>query len=482
MRDISERRGAEEVLEQDTSYSHLLQHVAESANQAHSLDEALQTVLRLIGEHMEWPIGFATYVGDQSPTESTSSAKWYVADEEKYRPFQMRMEQTDAQGSGSLGGRVLASGAPALMPDLSQEEQTPTINLLGQLGIKAGYGFPILIGQDVLGLLEFYASEAGPLSQRVAKIMEVVSVQLGRVLERTRNEKKLRHHQDELKTLVEERTRELLTAKEAAEDAKHAKCEFLSNMWHELRTPMHGILSFSALGLEKVHTATPEKLGTYFELIKESGQRLLKLINSLLDLSTLESDGLSLSFQRQYLRALVETSVQQSEDVLKEKSLKMNVEGSEEPMVLSCDGARIIQVMKNILSNAMKYSPAETTITIRWFPQSVQDGRGQADSEMCPGVCITIRDEGVGIPQDELESVFDKFVQSSRTKTGAGGIGLGLAICRKIVMAHGGRVWADNPPDGGVIICLVLPLDASGHKQQDEEVAHGQLKHTNIGG
>lgn len=88
----------------------------------------------------------------------------------------------------------------------------------------------------------------------------------------------------------------------------------------------------------------------------------------------------------------------------------------------------------------------------------------------------------MGIPQDELESVFDKFVQSSRTKTGAGGIGLGLAICRKIMMAHGGRVWADNHPDGGAVICLVLPLDASENKQQDEGVGHGQLEHTNIGG
>jgi signal transduction histidine kinase len=108
------------------------------------------------------------------------------------------------------------------------------------------------------------------------------------------------------------------------------------------------------------------------------------------------------------------------------------------------------QVFANLLSNAIKFSPSGSTVTIRLSADSYVDGRDR--------IIITFADQGVGIPPDELEKVFDKFVQSSKTKTGAGGTGLGLPITREILTAHNGQIRASNRPNGGAEFKIEFPL------------------------
>jgi signal transduction histidine kinase len=118
-----------------------------------------------------------------------------------------------------------------------------------------------------------------------------------------------------------------------------------------------------------------------------------------------------------------------------------------------------MQVLRNLLSNAVKFSPDGGRIELSL----------QSDAQ---SVVVGVRDHGVGIPEAELETIFDQFVQSSRTKTGAGGTGLGLAICREIVTAHRGHIWAENRPEGGAALFFTLPLqapDETGTVLVDEE-------------
>jgi signal transduction histidine kinase len=116
-----------------------------------------------------------------------------------------------------------------------------------------------------------------------------------------------------------------------------------------------------------------------------------------------------------------------------------------------CDPHRTAQVVRNLLSNAIKFSPEGGRVQIA-LDDAQERGR--------PALALTVRDEGMGIPQAELDAVFDKFVQSSKTKSGAGGTGLGLSICRQIVEDHGGRIWAGNNPQGGAFITFVLLREA----------------------
>ncbi|MDB5805664.1 MAG: domain S-box protein [Betaproteobacteria bacterium] len=278
-------------------------------------------------------------------------------------------------------------------------------------------------------------------------------------------EAELTRHRDDLAGLVAARTAsaeaarlEAERAREAAEAANFSKSEFLANMSHELRTPMHAILSFASFGVEKAAQAERHKLLHYFGNIQKSGARLLSLLNDLLDLSKLEAGKMEMQLRDTDPAGLIRDATAEAEALATSHCVRIELDVP--PMALSAqlDGARMLQVLRNLLSNAIKFSPPGGTVAIelRALP-AVQCGDGAGG-----WIEIAMRDEGIGIPEGELEAVFDKFVQSSKTKTGAGGTGLGLAICREIVHAHGGDIGARNNPPPARGACFVLRLPAAG--------------------
>jgi signal transduction histidine kinase len=117
------------------------------------------------------------------------------------------------------------------------------------------------------------------------------------------------------------------------------------------------------------------------------------------------------------------------------------------------------QVFHNLFFNAIKFSPlgGKTVIIFEW--DNIINGRRASDGDTVPALRVSIKDEGVGSPESELESIFGKFNQSSQTKTGAGGTGLGLSISREIMKKHYGKIWAENNPEGGAVFHFSLPYD-----------------------
>lgn len=278
------------------------------------------------------------------------------------------------------------------------------------------------------------------------------------ITERKAVEEELRRHRDHLRELVDEQTAELRAAKEAAEHASEAKSEFLANISHELRTPMHSVLSFATLGEERAKELGRDKLGHYFQRIHQSGSRLLSLLNNLLDMSKLEAGMMHLHLQAHDLRMLIEDAIGESEPWAHTRGVRVALVTSLDNTSASVDAVRFGQVIRNLLSNAIKFSPGGGQVVISLSEATLPRGRRATDPADIPAIRIEVTDEGIGIPEDELDSVFDKFFQSSKTKTGAGGTGLGLAICREIVLAHGGVIRAYNSPQGnGATLAITLP-------------------------
>jgi signal transduction histidine kinase len=287
---------------------------------------------------------------------------------------------------------------------------------------------------EVQTLVESFNSMARDLRDTIASRDASVASLVTEVSERKRAEHELKQQATELEQ-----------ARIVAEAANQAKSIFLANMSHELRTPLHGILGFARRGLKKATSASPEALHGYFTQINQSGEVLLTLLNDLLDLAKLEAGKMLFAFEPVSLHVILGSVADEFRSLIAERRLTVQYRASEDLPDVTIDQGKIMQVIRNLMSNAVKFSPSGGTITL-----SVQV---EAES-----ILVAVVDQGPGIPTAELDTVFDKFVQSSATMTGAGGTGLGLAICREILIAHDGHIWAENRPEGGARFCFTLPL------------------------
>ena len=232
--------------------------------------------------------------------------------------------------------------------------------------------------------------------------------------------------------------------RQIAEEANKSKSDFLANISHELRTPMQGILGFSDLGIKRLGLVSKDKLKNYFTEIGNSGSRLLSLINNLLDLTKLDAGKEDYDFTQENLSNLVKIIINEFIPLAEDKSITIEFQNPELNALAEVDAEKVLQVLRNLVSNAVKFSGPQSTIDIKITDQNAD-------------VCLSITDHGVGVPANERDEIFEKFAQSSRTKSHAGGTGLGLAICRHIVDDHGGKIWVEDNPSGGAVFKFTLP-------------------------
>ncbi|MDB5804237.1 MAG: two-component system, chemotaxis family, sensor kinase CheA [Betaproteobacteria bacterium] len=273
------------------------------------------------------------------------------------------------------------------------------------------------------------------------------------VTDRVHAELSLKSDRDYLVDLVSRQIADLRRARDEAEQANLAKSKFLATISHELRTPMHAILSFSGFGERGYASSPPEQIRRYFSRISQAGGQLLGLIDDLLDLSKSRAGRLSVAREMQDIRPVIDKVVQEMSALADGKQLGLGWRFEHEPSMAAIDAIRLGQVVRNLLSNAIKFTPSGGAVELRLSRET--DGAGQ------PWHRLDVGDNGSGIPEDELELIFEQFEQGKGAGLVSGGTGLGLAIARELARAHGGDISAANNPGGGAIFTLLLPAQAA---------------------
>ena len=245
---------------------------------------------------------------------------------------------------------------------------------------------------------------------------------------------------NEMAERLEEGRLELQAQNDELRESERMKTELVSIVSHELRTPLASVLGFTSLLLKR--DFRPDERRHYLGIVDAQARRLAALLEDFLDVQRIEHEGVELTTERIDLARLLDEQAQLYSAQSPKHKLELAVE--ERPLPVRGDPNRLAQVVGNLLSNAIKYSPEGGTVEL-----------GAARSG--DGVRVVVRDEGRGIPRDQQDRIFTKFFRGDAGATGITGTGLGLAVSREIVEAHGGRIGFDSEPGAGTTFWLELP-------------------------
>ena len=245
------------------------------------------------------------------------------------------------------------------------------------------------------------------------------------------------------------------------------KKDFVAHVSHELKSPLASMRETIELMLDEIPGSLNEKQRRLLDLNRQSGTRLAALIGNLLDLSRTEAGVMEYELKSHDLVALTRDVVEETGILAREREIQIRTSFPEYPIEAECDSSRIIQVLVNVLTNAVKFSPKSSEIevcieTVNSLPENLPESALKSVAGGDEGSIfslITVSDTGPGIPYADREKIFEKFYQAEHGKKAPGqGAGLGLAICRAIMQAHRGAIWGEDNPGSGSKFKILLRL------------------------
>ena len=462
------------VLHKELAFEHqcragaaeLLKRLVVTANEATDTGQAIEICLREVCAFTGWPIGHAYRLAEDGSGRLLPSKHWHLDDPERFKSFHDVTMATGFEPAVGLPGRVLASGRPAWITDVNKDPNFPRARKACSLGIKAAMAFPILVGKDVVGVLEFFSAERRQPHQATLDVLAQTGTQLGRVIERQRAVQARRESESALQKRVREledsrhrlerqgadlvrMTADLEAARDSAEAANAAKSEFLANMSHELRTPLNAILGFSEVIRDQAFGPVGSvKYREYAKDIHESGQHLLDLINDILDLSKIESGENALYEELVEVPKAIESIRRLVLPRSEAAAVEIRLALDDDLPLLRADVRGLKQILVNLLTNAIKFSHPNGRVTLE---------------ASCPddsGFVFRVIDEGVGMAPEDIPKALAKFGQvDSGLNRKYEGTGLGLPLTKALVEQHGGSLDVQSRLGEGTRVTVRYPAE-----------------------
>jgi two-component system, cell cycle sensor histidine kinase and response regulator CckA len=457
IRDITERKEAERRLSAEHAVTRVL---AES----HTLETATPRILEAIGGQLGWAVG-AFWRVDAAEGVLRVAGTWAAAGLPAAAFLERTLRTSFARGEG-LPGRVWQSGEPAWIADVATDAAFPRAPEAASAGLHGAFCFPVRVGADCLGVIEFFHTEVLAADERLITAAEAMGGDIGQSVRRVQAEEE----RDRALAAAERANLELAERTAEAESANRAKSEFLANMSHEFRTPINAIVGYADLLTMEIAGPLTAKQQDQLNRIRASSNHLLGLVEDVLDLAKIEAGRLTVEIERTPAAIPVTAALELIAPQADERGIEIRNECPRDPdTCFEGDTDRVRQILANLLSNAVKFTDSGGRITVSCQVPSAPDPAA-ALSPDTRWMCLSVEDTGIGMEPDQLDAVFGAFVQgeSGRTRT-RGGTGLGLTISRRLASLMGGTLTVTSEPGVGSRFTLWLP--AAPSCDEVEEVA-----------
>jgi len=337
---------------------------------------------------------------------------------------------------GGLSEWIWTHNSPVVVEDTKKDKRADYSELIDKHGIRSVVGFPLTTGKSVMGVIYAGDFETKSYSEHHIRLLTTLSAQLSSAIERSK-----------LHESLERKIKTLDTQLDGLEKANTLKSDFVNHVSHELRTPLTSIKAYVETLTNNINDPEFTHGDEFLDIVSKETERLIRIVNDILDVSKIEFGQRPLQRTVVALPDLISDVVSMLTPTMGEKGLSIDVHVPDSLPNIDADADLMKQVFINLISNAAKYSPSGSAVKITTMEEAVD-------------IVVSVEDQGIGIPEDEVAHVFDKYFRvRSESTSQFEGVGLGLAIVKNIIEQHGGTIQVESREGEGSKFIFTIPRE-----------------------